>query len=144
MGAILVSPRRIAMLHILTLLSHSIEFSGCQPGSVRLAGGPSPQEGRIELCVQSSPGVTIWGSVCNAGNYGTAEVVCRQLNYSRSGSNRVKIDLHVSEAKGIVKATCINVCVPQVQSCMECHHMDQVKINLSWVMYIVVEVKAVC
>ena len=71
------------------------QLSGCQPGSVRLAGGPTAREGRIELCVQSSPGVTIWGSVCNpqyysysygsASTYGIAEIVCRQLNYSRTG-----------------------------------------------------------
>ena len=60
-------------------------LEGCQPGSVRLAGGPTAQEGRIELCVQSSLGVTIWGSVCNPQNYGVSEIVCRQLNYSRSG-----------------------------------------------------------
>ncbi|KAL5510624.1 hypothetical protein EMCRGX_G006193 [Ephydatia muelleri] len=59
---------------------------GCQPGSVRLVGGSSPQEGRIEVCAESSPGVTVWGSVCNAQYYGIAEVVCRQLHYSRSGA----------------------------------------------------------
>ncbi|KAL5510616.1 hypothetical protein EMCRGX_G006184 [Ephydatia muelleri] len=58
----------------------------CQPGSVRLVGGSSSQEGRIEFCAQSSSGVTVWGSVCNALSYGIAEVVCRQLNYSRSGA----------------------------------------------------------
>ena len=74
---------------------HVIHFLGCQPGSVRLVGGSSPQEGRIELCAQSSPGVTVWGSVCNAQYYGVAEVVCRQLNYSRSGMNMAKTILYV-------------------------------------------------
>ena len=62
---------------------------GCQPGSVRLTGGSTAQEGRIELCVQTSPGVSIWGSVCNVQSYGVAEVVCRGLNYSRSGIEKL-------------------------------------------------------
>ena len=65
---------------------HFVLFScRLQPGSVRLTGGSTAQEGRIELCVQTSPGVSIWGSVCNVQSYGVAEVVCRGLNYSRSG-----------------------------------------------------------
>ena len=83
----------------------AINFSGCQPGSVRLVGGSSPQEGRIEVCTQSSPGVTVWGSVCNAQSYGIAEVVCRQLNYSRSGTFRPKEDesfLHTYVQKTIM------------------------------------------
>ena len=62
-------------------------YTGCQPGSVRLTGGSTAQEGRIELCVQTSPGVSVWGSVCNVQSYsyGVAEVVCGGLNYSRSG-----------------------------------------------------------
>ena len=72
---------------------HVIHILGCQPGSVRLVGGSSPQEGRIEVCAESSPGVTVWGSVCNAQYYGIAEVVCRQLHYSRSGMNMVKTNL---------------------------------------------------
>ena len=66
------------------LSTYAIHISGCQPGSVRLVGGSSSQEGRIELCVQFSPGVTVWGSMCSM-SVGVAEVVCRQLGYSGSG-----------------------------------------------------------
>ena len=49
--------------------------------AVRLAGGPSPQEGRLEVSYNGS-----WGSVCNDGfRDADAGVVCYMLGYGHSG-----------------------------------------------------------
>lgn len=49
----------------------------CKNGNVRLMGGSTPMEGRVELCVAG-----VWGTVSDDG-WGTndARVVCRQLGY---------------------------------------------------------------
>ena len=55
-----------------------IRCQGCTRGDIRLAGGDSPAEGRLEVCMDSS-----WGTVCDDqwGN-NDAIVVCRQLGFS--------------------------------------------------------------
>ena len=49
----------------------------CKQGSVRLAGGVSDFNGRVEVCVDGT-----WGAVCG-NNFGTpeAEAVCSSLGY---------------------------------------------------------------
>ena len=53
----------------------------CVDGEIRLVGGLSAQEGRVEVCYSG-----VWGTVCG-DLWGTGEtsVVCRQLGYSSSG-----------------------------------------------------------
>ena len=50
----------------------------CTDGGIRLAGGTQPNEGRVEVCLNSR-----WGTVCDDA-WGTvdASVACRQLGYS--------------------------------------------------------------
>lgn len=47
----------------------------CADGSVRLTGGSSPNEGRVEYCSNGT-----WGSVCDDGwGHRDASVVCKEL-----------------------------------------------------------------
>lgn len=55
----------------------------CTAGRIRLVGGSSVNEGRVEICIDS-----IWGTVSDSGWDGNAaRVVCRQLGYSGTGND---------------------------------------------------------
>lgn len=62
-----------------------IGFPACSHGDIRLIGGSSVFEGRVEVCVSGS-----WGTVCDDYWSSTdARVACRQLGFSTSGGYNV-------------------------------------------------------
>ena len=53
----------------------------CSPGTVRLVGGNSSREGRVEVCIND-----VWGTICDFGwSEDDAKVVCGQLGFSNQG-----------------------------------------------------------
>ena len=52
-----------------------------EDGGIRLRGGNTNLEGRVEICLDNE-----WGTVCNDGwEKEDASVVCRQLGFSSEG-----------------------------------------------------------
>ena len=69
---------------IFYLLSETVHT--CTYGEVRLVGGSSSSEGRVEMCYRG-----VWGSICTSGwSNNDAFVVCRQLGFQGESKSKRK------------------------------------------------------
>lgn len=68
-------------------LGSSFPRAPCTEGDIRLVGGTSRYEGRIEICINDG-----WGGVCSPG-WGAFDtrVVCRQLGHMELGMSLIII-----------------------------------------------------
>ena len=74
-------------------------MADCEDGDVRLVGGSTQYEGRVEVCINQ-----VWGTVCSSKYYSRwsynyywrtpdSNVVCRQLGHMKLGNTCVIIVL---------------------------------------------------
>lgn len=85
---------------VIFLLDFSESPSNCSNGDVRLVGGTTSHEGRVEICINQ-----VWGSICsNIIHYyyyyyynfdAVGKIVCRQLGHLELGK-KVAIVLPVT------------------------------------------------
>lgn len=95
------------------IVAGNIENSDCVDGDVRLEGGQTDYEGRVEICVNK-----VWGTICSLNTrswwwYGfhwnrpDSDVVCKQMGHMELGifvvviANTMSCLQHYFNFKGI-------------------------------------------
>ena len=72
------------VLIIINFADISTQGESCTTQELRLVGGRTIREGRVEICINNA-----WGTICNT-NFGSreAEVTCTQMGFSRIGEEK--------------------------------------------------------
>lgn len=68
-------------------LLHNVFLALCQDGAVRLRGGQSNAEGRVEICFDNR-----WGTVCDdLWTSRDGNIVCKELGFSPTGTEQIHL-----------------------------------------------------
>ena len=88
-----------------------IHLGVCENGDIRLVGGTTEYEGRVEICWNE-----VWGTVCDDfWSAFDAIVACRQLGFSPIGNNRnrkFRITLHLFTLTNFQTFHCTSQLIP--------------------------------
>ena len=92
----------------------------CTDWNIRLVGGSSPSEGRVEVCYMNQ-----WGTVCSNGEtvlLALANVICRQLGYSFFNPRVYQTSYFGGGSGGIYLYTPTLLCTGNESRLQDCYH----------------------
>ena len=90
----------------------------CTDWDIRLVGGFSPLQGRVEVCYMKQ-----WGTICGSSYVrALANVICRQLGYSYFNSTLYSFYNFGMRSKGIFLYTSTLFCTGNETRLQDCYH----------------------